>query len=162
MLSVFSRQSFVEKCASTDCIWSAPQIFRMDPEHGRCRKWNIFWEDRVASELQWGMFISFLIYWCMWRLTPCLETACYCAFLDCAVWEVGCAEPISAPLPPSDVLGQWTRRARGGGNWYCTDLLNFYFPCCCHWGYHRHWTPFLLTAFVRFWETLLFASRLPC
>lgn len=53
-------------------------------------------------------------------------------------------------------------RCVGTVNKYWTDLLNFYFPCCCHWGYHRHWTPFLLTAFVRFWETLLFASRLPC
>lgn len=57
MLSVFSRQNYVEKCASTDYIWSALRLFRVDPEQ--------FLRGEVASELHLGMFILFLIYWCM-------------------------------------------------------------------------------------------------
>lgn len=75
-LSVFSQQDYLEECASTvDCIWAALQIFRMDPEHVKTQGMKGFvvtrWRGKVASELQLGIFIFFLIYWCMWKLTPC-------------------------------------------------------------------------------------------
>lgn len=59
-------------------------------------------------------------------LRRCMPSCC----LDCAIWEAVCAQLISSPLPlrsGGDVCKE-TRGARGGGSWYCTDLLNFYLP----------------------------------
>lgn len=46
-------------------------------------------------------------------------------FLLCVRWAVPNLFQHHSPLR-CFVIDMWTRRARGGRNWYCTDLLNFF------------------------------------